>query len=88
MDALGVSDTDLANRLDTTRTTVWRWRMEQWRLRPGKVKAIADALGIDERQLYELPRKETRPSLDDEARELPDPLYAVALQTIRALKGR
>lgn len=58
---LGVSDEELANRMGTSRTTVWKRYTEQHRLTPAKVAQIAEALDRHPNELLFPPEV---PSLD------------------------
>jgi transcriptional regulator with XRE-family HTH domain len=63
MAAKGLSFETLGERLDVSRTTVWRWAREQWRLDPNKIAALADALDLETWQ--ELGRRpQVLPSID------------------------
>ncbi len=59
----GVSDERLAGRLGVDRVTVTRWRTQQHRLNPEKIKALADALDIEPVVLWH-PPEPNRPSID------------------------
>lgn len=62
MDHLGLSDDEMAGRLELkSRTTVWKRYTEQHRLDPGKIQQFADAMGIQRSQLNYPPGT---PSLD------------------------
>jgi transcriptional regulator with XRE-family HTH domain len=61
MTKLELSDERLGERMDVARQTVYRWRTQQNRLNPGKIAAIADALGRAAEDLYRPPE---RPSVD------------------------
>lgn len=78
----GLSDQDMAERLDTDRTTVWRWRTQQHRLDPGKIAAIAAALNIEPKQLWDMP---DFVSLDAIAKDVSVALKATAAEIIRSL---
>jgi transcriptional regulator with XRE-family HTH domain len=86
MDHFGVSDDQMAGRLETTRQTIWRWKKEPWRLDPGKIAALAEALDIDPRDFYRLPH--SRESLDQITETLPDDLYEMLLNQARLLSKR
>jgi transcriptional regulator with XRE-family HTH domain len=72
MAARGINDERMAGMLGVARETVWRWRTEQHRLNPPKIAAIAEALGVEPPELWQLPRSPDRPSLDDMLRDAPD----------------
>lgn len=64
MEVKGLSFETVGERLGVSRTTVWRWAKEQWRLDPGKIAALAEALDLETWQ--ELGRRpQQRPSIDD-----------------------
>lgn len=46
---------DVAGRLGVARNTVWRWENEQKRLDPYKIKAYANALGLEPEDLWRPP---------------------------------
>src|SRR5262245_49129028 len=86
----GLSDEQVANRLDppVARETVWRWQKEQHRLNPGKINALAQALGIDPRQFWRPPVKD-QPSLDVLVEGAPDELRATVTDVVkRMVAGR
>lgn len=68
---LGLNDASLGRRIGggdggegVSATTVWRWRTQQWRLKPPTVEAIAKALNLDDpRQLFSPPPPESRPPI-------------------------
>lgn len=64
MEARGLSDQRMAERIGVDRVTVTRWRGQQHRLNPEKIAAIAAALDIEPRELWRPPAAATRPSLD------------------------
>lgn len=55
MDHLGVTDEELADKLNVAANTVWRWRQSQTRLNPTKQYQVAKALGIWPGQLWVKP---------------------------------
>jgi transcriptional regulator with XRE-family HTH domain len=61
IDHLGLSDEDVARRIGTSRTTVWKRYTEQHRLTPEKVAQFADALDRHPNELLFPPEV---PSLD------------------------
>lgn len=85
MDARGLSDEKLGNRLGVARETVWRWRTEQHRLNPEKLAQLASALDIEPQDFYRPP---TRPSLDAIVEDAPDDLRNTAVDIVRRLVGR
>lgn len=82
MEAKGLSDIDLAGRLDTSRTTVWRWRNEQWRLDPAKIAALASAMNLEPVDLYRLPGRE---SIDAQLKDAPTEVYEAVRDLARRL---
>jgi transcriptional regulator with XRE-family HTH domain len=85
MDLRGLSDERLAQRLEVGRETVWRWRVEQHRLNPEKIAALASALDIEPEELWRLP---SRPSLDAIIKDAPDELQATAADIVRRLVAK
>lgn len=77
----GLNDAGLGNRMGVSATTVWRWRKEQHRLDPAKMKHIADALDLDVRDLFSPP---SRPSIDADVADLPQEDF----ETVRDLAQR
>ena len=61
MAKLDLSDERLGERMDVARQTIYRWRTEQNRLNPGKIAALAVAMGRHAEDLYRPPE---RPSVD------------------------
>jgi transcriptional regulator with XRE-family HTH domain len=87
MRAKGLSDQDVADRLETSRVTVYRWRKEQRKLTPEKIAALAEAIGIDPEQFWRLPG---RPSVDAILRDAPIEIVAeIAAEAARkVVRGR
>lgn len=56
-----LTDAVWAERIGVSRETIWRWQKEQWRLDPGKIKKLADSIGIEPEQFWRPPG---RPSID------------------------
>lgn len=74
----------VGNRLGVSRTTVWRWAKEQWRLDPSKMQALADAIGLESpADFYRLPQ---RPSIDAILADAPQPLYDAVVEHARKLR--
>lgn len=67
MEARGVDDKVVANRIGVARETVWRWRTEQHRLNPEKIAALASALDCEPWELYFLPDRRSIDKLVSEA---------------------
>jgi transcriptional regulator with XRE-family HTH domain len=86
MDAHELSDTKLAGRIGVARETIYRWRTEQHRLDPGKMGAIADALGIEPDDLWYPPTKRT--NLNALAQNLDDHDFETVEITIKRLAKR
>lgn len=72
MQTKGLSDERLAGRLNVARETVTRYRSQQHRLNPDKIKAIADALDIAPEDLWRPPPDPNRPSIDAMLKEASD----------------
>ena len=83
-EASKLSVPQLANRLEVSRETVWRWENEQHRLNPGKIAAYADALGIEPEQLFGPPG---RPSADALLKNVPQPVFDTAIDVVKRLVG-
>ena len=74
MEAKGVSDEQLAGRLDVDRVTVTRYCNGTRRPNPERIAQIEDALGIGDGDLFKPPqpkRAPDRPSLDEATKEWP-----------------
>jgi len=84
-EAHGLSVEELGARLEVSRTTMWRWEKEQWRLNPEKIAAIAYALGIEPEQLWRLPE---RPSIDAMLDEAPQHVHEAVADLAKRLSGR
>lgn len=82
MDAKGLSDEDVADKLETNRETVYRWRTDQKRLNPYKQKALADALGIESEDFYRPP---DQPSLDAMAKKADPELRKTIVRVVREM---
>lgn len=82
MEARGLSDERLADRLDVSRETVWRWRKQQHRLNPEKIAIIAKALDIEPQALWEPPGQI---SLDALVKDAPEELRNTAADIVRRL---
>jgi len=83
MEAKGLSFETLGDRLGVSRTTVWRWAKEQWRLDPGKMAQLADAMGLE--VWTDLARLPHRPSVDAVLSDAPDSVYEATLELARRL---
>lgn len=83
MEHRGLSDETLGNRLETSRTTVFRWRKEQHRLDPGKIAQIASALDCEPEELWRPPG---RISIDAMLKDAPDEEIQRAAAVITAMR--
>lgn len=83
MEHKGVSFETLGGRLNVSRTTVWRWAKEQWRLDPSKMAALADALEME--SAADFYRRPARPSIDAVLANAPQDIYDAALALARNL---
>jgi len=79
MAELCLNDETLGERLGKSRVTVWRWRSEQHRLNPGKIAAIAAALGREPEELFRSP---SRPSLDAIVKNASDDMVKRAAEVV------
>lgn len=86
MEAKNLSFDDLGGRLGVSRTTVWRWAKEQWRLDPPKMDALADAIGLSSAQ--DLYRRPERPSIDGLLDDAPQATYDAIIDLARKLTQR
>jgi transcriptional regulator with XRE-family HTH domain len=86
-DSFGLTGEQLADRLDVSRETIWRWEKEQHRLDPGKIAALADALGIEPEQFWRLPGPPNRPSVDAMLAKTTDEQRAMVVDIVRRLVG-
>lgn len=74
---------ELGGRLNVARQTVYRWVREQHRLDPGKIAALAEAIGLHAAQdLYRPPH---RPSIDAIAENLDQHHYEALIDLARNL---
>ena len=67
------------------RNTVSRWEIDQKRLNPYKIAAIAEALDLEQEDLYRPP---SRPSLDALVKNESDETIAIAIDIVRRLTQR
>jgi transcriptional regulator with XRE-family HTH domain len=74
MEAKGLSDAKVANRLDVAAVTVWRWRKHQRHLNDPKMRALAYAIGVEPEDLYRLPGRE---SIDAKLKDAPQEVYEI-----------
>lgn len=81
----GLSDEQVAGRLEVARETVTRYRSQQHRLNPDKIAAIANALDCEPEELWRPPG---HPSLDAMVKDAPDDLRATAADIVKRLVGR
>jgi hypothetical protein len=85
MDFLGLTDEALGNRMGKDRATIWRWRVQQHRLNPDKIAALAAGIGLaDPVDLWRDPRT-ARPSLDAIIKNAPGDIQDMAADIIRRL---
>ena len=82
MDEKGLSDEEVGTKLGVSRTTVWRWRKEQWRLDPQKMANLADAIGIKSQDLFKAPGRE---SIDAVLEGAPQEVYEATMELARRL---
>lgn len=85
MEFRGLSDAQMAGRLDISRETVWKWQREQKRLDPDKMAALAHALDIEPEELWRPPQ---RRSLDALVKDAPDDIRDVAYDVVSRLLKR
>jgi len=78
----GFSDQDAADKLGTTRETVWRWANEQHRLNPQKIRRLADICGIEPGDFWHLPGIR---SVDSILRGAPDDVREIAADIVSRL---
>jgi transcriptional regulator with XRE-family HTH domain len=84
MAAKSLSFDVIGGRLGVSRTTVWRWAKEQWRLDPGKMAALAEAMDMESpADFYRMPE---RPSIDAIMADAPQPLYEAVVDHARKLR--
>jgi len=76
----GLSVEKVADRVGVSRESVWRWENQQHRLNPGKIKALADAIGCNPEDFWRLP---ARPSLDAMVKDLDDDTYELTVDLVR-----
>ena len=82
----GLSDAKLGARMAVSATTVWRWKNEQWRLRPAKIAALAYHIGLDRWEDLTLPPG--RESIDATLKDAPENVYEAVRDMARKLAGR
>lgn len=82
---LGLTDTSLGKKFGVTRTTVWRWRNEQWRLDPMKIADLAEKMGISPQDLYRPPRRQ---SIDAVMQDASDDDYDAVMGLAKNLSNR
>lgn len=86
MDARGLNDEKVANRIGVDRATVNRWRNQQHRLNPEKMAILAEALDLE--GTADLFRPPARPSLDSIVRDAPEDVQAMAADIVRRMVGK
>jgi transcriptional regulator with XRE-family HTH domain len=82
----GLNDEKVAARIGVDRTTVWKWRNNQSRLDPDKIAALAEALDCKPEQLWQLPPRAERPSVDALLQDAPDDVVRKAVEMISILR--
>ena len=82
----GLNDEKVAARIGVDRTTVWKWRSNQSRLDPDKIAALASALDCKPEQLWQLPPRPDRPSVDALLADAPDDVVRKAAEMISILR--
>jgi transcriptional regulator with XRE-family HTH domain len=88
-EAKQLSAEQMAGRLVITRESLYRQERETWRVNPPMQQAWADALGIEPRDLWTLPRPpDARPSLDELVKDQPDEVKDMAADIILRLLKR
>lgn len=87
MDERGVGDDGLAARIGVARETVTRYRSQQHRLNPDKIKNVANALGLEPWQLWNPPATDNqhRPSIDAMLHNEPDDIVRKAAEITAVL---
>jgi transcriptional regulator with XRE-family HTH domain len=70
MEARGLSDEKIANRIGVARETVTRWRNQQHRLNPDKIAALAAALDCKPEALWQPPHPEGTKTADTQLEEV------------------
>lgn len=78
----GLSVQHLADRIEFSRETVWRWENEQHRLNPEKIARYAHALDIEPEQLFRPPE---RPSADAYLKNVSQDIYDTAIDVVKRL---
>lgn len=87
MIAKGFTFESLGEEMGVSRTTVWRWANEQWRLDPIKMENLAKALGLSgAHEFYRRPTE--RVSLDLLMDGTPDEVFEDVLDVAKKLKKR
>jgi transcriptional regulator with XRE-family HTH domain len=82
----GFTDATLSTALETSPTTVWRWRKGKQRPSDNDIARIALVLDCEPIQLYELPQpKNKRPSLDAKLAQAPDEVAERIHQLVDAI---
>lgn len=81
-EALGVSATQMAEKLGIERESVYRLERELWRVNSDKQAEYAHALGLEPEDLWRLPGT---PSLDAMVKSAPDDVRAMAADIVRRL---
>jgi transcriptional regulator with XRE-family HTH domain len=84
----GLSDEQVAGRLDVARETVTRWRGQQHRLNPQKIAALATALNLEPEELWRAPPPIGHQSLDAIVKNSPQDIQDMAVDIILRLIQR
>jgi transcriptional regulator with XRE-family HTH domain len=82
----GLNDGKVAARIGLDRSTIWKWRSNQSRLDPDKIAALAVALDCKPEQLWQLPPRPDRPSVDALLQDAPDEVVRRAVEMVAILR--
>lgn len=78
----GFSDDDAAQKLGVQRETVYRWRTQQHRLNPQKIRRLATLCGIEPGEFWHMPGV---PSIDSMLRDAPADIRRMAADIVSRL---
>lgn len=81
-ESFGLSVEQVANRIDVSRETIWRWENQQHRLNPDKMHQYAVALDIEPEQLWRLP---SRPSADAILKDASKEQLSTAIDVVKRI---